>query len=395
LFYSVGPQSDASGIYIGSLDSPETKRLSSANTAGLYTPSGWLLFVRQGTLVAWRFDPSRGELTGDPVTVADSVIFDSPTNAGGFSVSAAGPVTYRAGAASRNQLTWFDRSGKILGTLGPSDENTLLYPSLSPDSRRVAVSRTVQGNTDIWFLDATRTTRFTFDPSVDSFPMWSPDGSQIAFGSNRKGVAGIYQKPSNGVGAEELLVESGLSYKIVWDWSADGRFLLDQVLDPKTNYDIWVLPLDGDRKPQVFLQTPFDERDGRFSPDGRWVAYRSNESGRTEIYVRSFAGPGGQWQISTAGGTSPRWRRDGRELYYIAPDARLMAVPITSQGSTFEPGTPVPLFQTRIVGGGSNLSRAQYDVAPDGRFLIDVPTEYAVASPITVILNWHPERVGK
>ena len=207
LFYAQGTPETA-GIYLGSLDSSETKRLAAADTAGVYSPDGWLLFIRAGTLLAQRLDLGRGELTGDPVTVADPVAFDAAFNAGAFSVSAAGLVAYRSGGAGQRQLVWFDRSGKTLGTMGAPDANNLSSPILSPDGRRVAVSRTVQGNTDIWLLDATRSTRFTFDPSLDRFPIWSPDGSRIVFDSNRKGHRDLYVKSSNGAGSEELLLES-------------------------------------------------------------------------------------------------------------------------------------------------------------------------------------------
>ena len=162
------------------------------------------------------------------------------------------------------------------------------------------------------------------------------------------------------------------------------------VSDPKTALDPWVLPLEGDRKPRVFLSTNFTETGAHFSPDGRWVSYQSNESGRNEIYARPFPGPGGQWQISTAGGINARWRHDGKELYYIAPDGQLMAVPIATQGATLEPGTPVALFQSRSTLGGNTGARAQYAVAPDGRFLINVTTGDATSSPITLLLNWKP-----
>ena len=207
LFYALGTP-ETQGIYLGSLDAPETKRLTAADAAGVYDPAGWLLFIRGGTLLAQRLDLTRRELTGDPVTVADPVAIDGTTFASAVSVSAAGLVAYRSGGANRRQLTWFDRAGKALGTVGAPDENDLTAPRLSPDGRRVAVYRTVQGNTDIWLLDADRTTRFTFDPSLDRFPIWSPDGSRIVFDSNRKGHRDLYQKPSSGAGSEELLVES-------------------------------------------------------------------------------------------------------------------------------------------------------------------------------------------
>lgn len=378
--FEISGDPDIRGIYLGSLDTKEIKRLTVADSTGFYLPARWLLFVRQGTLVAQPFDLSRRQITGDPVTVADTV-------ANGFggaavSVAANGLIAYRAGTGGGRQLTWFDRSGKVIGTVGPADLNGLTDPALSPDGSRVAVSGTVQGNVDLWLLDGTRMTRFTFDAGFDSFPTWSPDGTRIAFRSNRGGRYRLYEKPSNGAAPEQLLYDSGDgTVTSPSSWSSDGHFLLLQGNTPKTSYDVWVLPLGGERKARVFLGTNFEERNAEFSPDGKWVAYRSNESGRSDVYVRPFPGPGGQWQISTTGGVAPRWRRDGKELYYIAPDARLMAVPIRTQGETLEPGTPIPLFQTRIVGGGSYPNRPQYDVAADGRFLINVAIENAATRP--------------
>ena len=219
-------------------------------------------------------------------------------------------MAYRSGGAGQRQLVWFDRSGKTLGTLGAPDANGLSTPSLSPDGRRVAVYRTVQGNTDIWLLDATRTTRFTFDASLDRYRHWSPDGSRIVFDSNRKGHRDLYLKSSNGAGSEELLLESAQD-KIASDWSRDGRFLVYHSTDPQTSRDLWVLPMEGERKPFVFLKTNFDERRAQFSPDGRWVAYMSNESGRYEIYVRPFrrevhSGPFLELLEPAASGRCPR-----------------------------------------------------------------------------------------
>jgi Tol biopolymer transport system component len=376
--------------------------------------AGWLLWVRAGTLVAQRLDLGRKALTGDPVNLADPVAFDSGAPAGAVSVSALGLVAYRTGGASRRQLAWFDRSGKALGTMGAPDENGLNNPSVSPDGRRVAVWRIVQGNSDIWLLDETRTSRFTVDAALDRYPIWSPDGSRIAFQSNRKSAFNIYQKPSGGAGAEELLVESPQD-KYATDWSTDGGFILYHSNDPQTGRDLWVLPMsganaslagrsqqknDGDGKPWVFLKTSFEERVGQFSPDGRWVAYTSNESGRYEIYIRPFAAPAtsgaavnsaaGEWQVSTAGGIYSRWRLDGKELYYIGPNGEMMAAPITATGTTLEPGAPVALFPTRIWGGGvDNAQGRQYDVTRDGRFLINTVLEDA-SSPITLLQNWKP-----
>jgi Tol biopolymer transport system component len=232
---------------------------------------------------------------------------------------------------------------------------------------------------------------------LDRWPIWSSDGSRIVFASTRKGQINLYQKPSSGAGAEALLVESP-QITVASGWSADGRFLLYFSIDPRSAGDLWVLPTEGTRTPWVFLKTGFMERWGQFSPDGRWVAYESNESGRDEIYIRPFAttaasGAGanpaaGQWQVSTAGGIHPRWRADGRELYYLGPAGEMMAAPIVATATTMEPGAPVALFPTRIYGGGVDSAQGrQYDVARDGRFLINVELP-GDAAPITLIQNW-------
>jgi serine/threonine protein kinase len=405
LFYALGTR-ETQGIYLGSLDGPETTRLTAADAAGVYAPQGWLLFVRAGTLLAQRLDLAQRVLVGDPVTVADPVGFAAGTFAVGVSVSATGLVAYRSGGGNRHQLTWFDRSGKALGVVGAPDENGLTTARLSPDDSRVAVQRTFQGNTDVWLVDADRATRFTFDASADRFPVWSPDGNRIVFDSNRSGIRHLYLTASGSAGSEELLLESAQN-KQVQDWSADGRFISYNSQDPKTAYDLWMLPLEGDRpsadsgrpelvegrKPFVFLQTPFEERRGMFSPDGRWVAYQSNESGgRFEIFVRPFPGPDGQGQVSTEGGINPQWAPDGKELYYLAPDGTLMVAPITVNGPTIEVGRPAALFRTRILGGGTDITAGMnYDVARDGRFLINTVLDDD-AAPITLLQNWTPSR---
>ncbi|MGH9256622.1 MAG: protein kinase domain-containing protein [Vicinamibacterales bacterium] len=398
LFYVQGTP-EARGIYLGSLDSAENKRLTAADAAGVYASPGWLLFVRQGTLLAQRLDVARGAVTGDPVTLADRMTVDANVSLAALSTSAGGLVAYRfGGGAGRRQLVWFDRSGKALGTLAAPDENGVSYPRVSPDGRQVLVYRTVEGNADIWVIDAVRMRRLTFDPGLDRFAVWSADGSRVVFDSTRTGHRDLYVKLSNGAGVEEVFVASP-DNKVAYDWSADGRFFVYAVVaDPKTGYDLWIVPLEGDRKPLVWLNTPFDERNSTFSSDGRWMAYTSNESGQYEVYVRLFLGAGaspvqgsasGQWQISTTGGIWPHWRRDGNELYYIAPDGKLMAVPITIEGTTVNAGAPVALFQTQIIGGGTNIDLGrQYDVAPDGRFLINVATDQTTNSPIVLILNW-------
>jgi Tol biopolymer transport system component len=266
-------------------------------------------------------------------------------------------------------------------------------PSLSPDGRRVALNRVIGRNNDIWILDLERSlfSRFTFEPAADSMPVWSPDGATIAFNSNRSGVYDLYQKSATGVGADQLLLATPQN-KAPVDWSPDGRFLMYRSPGLTTGFDLWALPMTGDRKPFVVVQTNFEERDAQFAPDGRWIAYQSNESGRTQVLVQPFPGPGGKLQVSTDGGAQVRWRADGRELFYISLDGRLMAVPIRPavDRHALEAGAPVPLFPTRAGGPAPGGNKQDYVVSKDGqRFLIDVPEE--VASPIAVIMNWHPK----
>ncbi len=396
LFFVKSDRPDVQGAYLGSLDGAEPTRVLASDTAVVFAPPNLLLWLRQDALVAQHFDPVRGTLSGDPAPVAQPVGVDNSVWRGVFSVSSAGVLAHRAGSGiQRRQLQWVNRSGTLLGTVGSSDENVLSSPDLAPDGRRVAVARNVDGNYDVWLIDVGRgvQSRLTFDAGLDIAPLWSRDGQRVAFLSSRNGVFDLFEKPSNGVGDEQPLLVSGEA-KAPLSWSPDGRFLLYGNQDPKTGADLWALPMFGDRKPFPVVQTPFEEAAGQFSPDGRWVVYQSNASGRMEIDVRPFPGPGGQWQVSTAGGSQPRWRPDGKELFYIAPDARLMAVPIAvgTDGQTLEPGAPVPLFPTRLASGANILSggfsKPQYAVAPDGRFLLNTAVDEETASPITIVLNW-------
>jgi Tol biopolymer transport system component len=286
---------------------------------------------------------------------------------------------------SDRQLTWYDREGKVKGTAG---EPGYYYDlTLSPDGTRLAVRKERGDLANIWLLDLSRggaSTRFTFGSLVDINPVWSPDGSRIVFSSNRDGPYNLYQKPANGGNDEQLLLKSSED-KSASSWSRDGRFLLYTVVHPKTKLDIWVLPLEGGRKPVPFLSTEFNDRQARFSPDGHWVAYSSDESGQDEVYVRSFsmnsAGTaveaGGKWPISNGGGVDPRWRGDGRELYYRSRDGRLMAVEIAANPA-FRAGTPQRLGVT---------TSAWWDSSADGRrFLSLVNT--GGPQPYTVVLNW-------
>ena len=406
LYYAEGsPEKPGPGIfgsiYLASLDSGENQRLTAADTAGLYMPPGWLLWVRAGVLVAQRLNVARGEFSGNAFTVAEPVFFDT-SHARLFSVSATGLVTYRNGTPI-SQLRWFDRSGQILGALAEPADKDGYNPShvrISPDGRRVAVERRVHDLDDIWLIDEAHANRFTFDGAGN--PVWSPDGRQLAFGGGAKGgaryYARFYTKPVDSAQSEAAVVDS-LPDVIgaLDDWSPDGALLVYQSVNSTTGYDLWTLPLVGERKPRVFLQTKFDEKYARFSPDGRWVAYTSNESGRSEVYIRAFADAGanragGVWQVSLDGGLFPVWRHDGGELYWVAPGGRMMAAPISLKATTPEPGAPVALFQAPIFGGGLDVNTGgeQFDISPDGRFLINTVKDSA-ATAITLLENWKPK----
>jgi len=395
--YYVSSSAEVRGVYVGELDGGTPRRLLDADAPGAYASSGHLLFVRQGTLIAQEFDPVRLVLIGNPFSIAEQVVVVGDSTSAGLSASAAGPLVYRAGLTSgQRQFIWFDRSGREIGKVGDPDSASPANPSPSPDGRRIAINRTVNRNTDVWILDLGRgsLSRFTFDPAADSGQAWSPDGSRIVFTSNRNGVYDLYQKSATGAGSEDLLLATAQN-KSPMDWSPDGRFVLFRSPSPATGFDLWALPIGGERKPFPVVQSNFEERDGQFSPDGKWIAYQSNESGRMEIVVQPFPGPGGKLQVSTNGGAQVRWRADGKELFYIALDGRLMAVPIrlASNSQSVEADAPVPLFPTSVGGAvQGNPYPQQYAVSADGqRFLMNTIVGEAMTSPITVILNWKPK----
>jgi dipeptidyl aminopeptidase/acylaminoacyl peptidase len=383
---------DRTGLYIGALDTPEVRRILTIDTAVSYAPPGYLLFVRQGALMAVSFDASTGTVAGEPVTVAPGV---NAIRRGAFSVSSNGLLAHRGGSASGRQLTWFDRRGTVVGTMGPPDTGPFASPELAPDGRRVAIGRGVAGNIDVWLMEAAADawSRFTFttSPTAGNYPVWAPDGSRLVFASNRKRpdrFTQIFEKASDGSGDERLLFASNSNPVWPVDWSRDGRTLLYSNQDPKTDGDLWALPLTGDRMPFPVVQTPFLEDEGQFSPDGQWIAFRSNRSGRDEIYVQAFPGPAGSQIVSAHGGSQPRWRRDGTELFYVAPDDTLMVVSIGSAaGRKLGTGKPMPLFRTRL--SGVDQPKQQYAVAPDGqRFLMNVLAEETNVPPITIVQNW-------
>jgi eukaryotic-like serine/threonine-protein kinase len=394
--FASGAPEEKMGLYVGSLDSREEKFLLHIKSSATYAPSladpetGHLLFVVDQNLMAQAFDAKGLRLTGDAFPVATDIQYFRQTHSALFSASDNGVLLYQTrSTAGASQLVWVDRSGKSLGSLGvPGD---LANPRISPDGKRVGVDITDPrtGKDDVWIYESSGglPTRFTSDPALDSQPIWSPDGSRIVFTSYRRGHADLFEKSASGAGSEAAIIVSEET-KSPNDWSADGRFILYGSLRSQTNFELWVLPVGGARQPVPFLKSTFGVSHGQFSPDGRWVAYASNESGKWEIHVAPFAAPGSSWKVSSAGGSEPRWRRDGRELYYLAPDGELMAVNVRT-GAAFAAEVAKPLFHTRLRQHISAADKFSYDVFPDGqRFLLNTDVGEATSPPLTLLLNW-------
>jgi dipeptidyl aminopeptidase/acylaminoacyl peptidase len=377
---NLGPGGD--GTFAGSLDSTDVKMVLSGSQGATYSPPGYLLFLRESTLMAQAFDATTLATSGEAVPIAERVggLFGS-----GFGVSETGSLIYRPAVVEQTQLVWVDRGGRSVGVAAPP--GMYLEVALSPDDQRLAFARSGPTGLDVWILDLQRriTSRFTFTPPLNNVPLWSPDGRMVAFASMQNGGLDIYQGPANASGSEVPLLKLNAT-PIVFpsDWSSDGKFLAYYRTDAKTGLDVWVLPLTGDRKPMPVLRGDFNESQAQFSADGKWMAYVSDESGGPQIYVQSFPTLAGKFQISTDGGTQPRWRRDGKELFYLAPDRKLMAVTVKT-GATFERETPRAVFQTTL-----NLTdlRQTYAVSADGqRYLLNTPVE-SPSPPMTIVLDW-------
>ncbi|HQR36565.1 MAG TPA: protein kinase [Blastocatellia bacterium] len=390
LYYSASKEPQHRGIYVGSLSDKATKLvLNTFDNTSLYA-SGYLLFARNNALMGQAFDSNTCKLTGEPFLITDQVQISSDyTN---FSLSENGILAFQRGTSQPPQLIWFDRTGKQLGAVG--EPANYSGPSLSADDKRLAVGirDPIAGKRDIWLFDLGRgaKSRFTFDPADDLNPLWSHDSSRIFFTSDRKGPRDLFQKKVDAAGEEELLYTSP-EIKNVEDLSPDGRLLLYNTNpddNRKTLDDLWLLPLEGERKPRLFLQTQFTEWQATISPDGRWVAYSSDESGRFEIYVATFPQFERKWQVSVAGGSEPQWRRDGKELFFVAGDKKLMAVEVKSGSNAFETGVPKLLFETPFI----NIGRNRYVVTRDGqRFLVITRLEDTAGAPINVVVNWLAE----
>ena len=390
---SVG-QKESDAISAGSLDSKERRPLLYVRSHVVFAPlrpglsNGHLLYARDRTVVAQPFDAKGLRFTGEAFPVGEAVGFFANFGYAAFTASDNGLFAYQSGGAGGvSQLTWFDRAGKQLETVGaPSDYYSA---RLSRDGRRVAASigDPLTGRQDIWIIDLQRrtSTRLTFGPTDNTNPIWSSDDSRVVFSSNRQGGNDLFSKSSSGTGSDEPLFIEESSFKVPADCSRDGRFLAFQSLGTQSRgaWDVWTLSI-ADKKPAAVVSTPAGEVSPGFSPDGRWIVYSSDESGRSEVYVQPFPASGGKWQISTSGGNQPVWSRDGGELFFVSLDSKLMAVNVkTSPG--FEAGAPQALFELPL----KSVIGRRYDPSADGkRFLVNATMGEVKSSPVTLVQNW-------
>jgi Tol biopolymer transport system component/predicted Ser/Thr protein kinase len=380
---TTGTQSGGDAVCVGSLDGKDTKILLRTSSNAVYQ-GGFIIYARGGSLVAQPFDERSLELQGDPATLAQELSFDPSTSRGMFSVSQDGILVYQTGVVQLgDHLAVMDRSGKRLRSVGDLVEYQNVR--LSPDGQRVAsfIYDYQSHNNNIWITDLARgsRTRLTFGSSWEMYPVWSPDGGQIIYHSNPEGRFDLYVKNANGAGTEELVLHTEED-KQALDWSSDGKYVLFE-----DRGGIWYLPMaqpaSGSRVPKQFIALESSAKDARFSPDTRWVAYMSDESGQREIYVRAFPGSGGKRQISTAGGSLPVWRKDGKELYYLTAESIIMAAEVTLKESTVEVNNVRPLFQSPSYA---------FDASPDGRqFVAAAPHEIQNQSPLTLVVNWNAD----
>jgi eukaryotic-like serine/threonine-protein kinase len=374
-----------SAIYAGELGSRNKKFLLNSETNAAYAEPGYLLFYRDGSLFAQRFDANKLEMSGEPQTILTGVQNLPRIGFAAYATSNGQVLVAQTGTgASLSRMEWFDRKGDEIGAVGKQDVYANVV--LSPNGKMVATDRTdeTNQNTDVWIyeLQGNGMKRMTFDPAIDATPVWSPDGKQLVFASGRNQTFDLYLRNTDGTQEEKPVEQEEGHDKYPTAWSPDGRHIL-YLRGP----EVWSLSLP-EMKRQLFLKSSASVKNAQFSPDGKWVAYDSNESGRWEVFVTSFPEARGKWQISTGGGRQPRWRGDGKELFYLTPDAKMMAVPVIS-GVNFEAGVPAMLFQANPRELVATSEIAAYDVSKDGqRFLINTQVNTDAARPMSVILNW-------
>jgi Tol biopolymer transport system component len=384
LFFNRTGNPEHAGVYLGSSTSPTTTRIVASASNAAYVSSGHLLFIRSGRLYTQPFDVRTFKIHGEAQALREPVRFDPALMRADFSVSANGVLAYRSGDPMGARLTWRDRKGNGLGAVGAPGWYTNV--ALSPDDARIAAARyDLTSSSDLWLIDSSSgsESRLTFEPSSESHPIWSPDGQWIAFGSDRSGFLDLYRKRVAG-GQDAPLLSSPI-VKYLSSWSKNNQYIIFDVDDPRTKLDIWFLPLFGDRKPQPYLNTPVDEWVGQLSPDGKWMAYTSNESGRYEVYVQGFPPAGAKWQVSLNGGLHPRWRADGKELFYVAANQKLMAQTV-DLATQFSQGSTQELFELGI----HNIFtiRSPYAVSHDGQRFLLAGSRTDDVTPVHVVLHW-------
>jgi serine/threonine protein kinase len=377
-------QKGGNAIFVGSLGSNEKRFVVESTANAAYAEPGYLLFYRDKTLLAQPFDLKRIALTGEPTAILQEIQFLPQVKRAVFAVSDHGLLVAQSGSeAALSQLVWFDRKGNAVGAVGKPGVYGNVF--LAPNGRSVATDKTDMSslNIDIWTYELQHDSgkRLTFDPAIDSVPIWSPDATRLVFSSNRQTYFGLYVKTSDGANDEKMIVQGEVA-NFPSDWSRDGKHILYC-----RGSDLWLVTFP-ELKSSLFLKAPSVFRNGQFSPDGKWVAYVSNESGKWEIYVTSFPDARGRWQVSAGGGEQPRWRGDGKELFYLSLDGKMMAAPVKT-GAHFDAGTPVPLFQSTPRQPVLVDDLFVYDVSRDGqRFLINTHVKQAESAPLSVILNW-------
>jgi Tol biopolymer transport system component len=378
------------GWFIGTLDGKAPRPVQGASpTFTQFLPPNHLVYLQDGELRAQPIDIERAELTGSPEKIADAVAHSPRMVRGAFAVSAGGTIAYRTGGLAR-QLAWFDRQGRLLGRIGQPDMAPVITAAVSPDATRIALDRTAQNNRDVWMMEVSSgsVTRVTAHADEDGLPVWAPDGRRLAYESMRQaGFYSLFVRQLNSPQTETLLRQDADRNFWPLDWSRDGRHLLYLEAPDVMRGDIYALPMTGpDRTPIPVAATPFEEMNGAFSPDGAWVAYQTNQSGRQEIVVQAFPDAAkGSVQVSVNGGATPKWSPDGRELYFMAPDGKLMATVIAATDAGAKSEIPRSLFQTAA---GYWFGIPQYDVDRQGRFLMDIGGH--PAPPIRLLLNWKP-----
>jgi hypothetical protein len=378
IFYLASTENENRGVYVGSMDTGETSMLMPNESLATYVQPGYLLYVQNGNLMADKFDVETLTLGRAPSFVAPDVGTNIRIGNAGYSMSNSGVLAYRQ--TSGSELVWFDSTGNEIERVGDGSSPWLIPNGVVAERGDPAMG----GQTDIFLIDRARgiDSRFTFDSGSDQYPIASPDGTEIIFSSNRSGYDDLYVKATNGTGDGEILIRSEQT-KHATDWSSDGRYVLYTNLSPTTSRDLWILTRSGESEPFPLLQSVFDERHGQFSPDGTWIAYVSNESGRFEVYVQSFPGTGNKRQISSDGGQQPRWRSDGEALFYLASDGTLMRVDITL-GSTVLANAPESVFRA-----SGSIASDRYAVSADGkRFLIPIGTGDNGVPPVVVVVDW-------